>query len=52
VRPITFEIAFAIAPAVGTCGGSPTPFVPRGPTESYSIQSTSISGASEHVSNL
>src|SRR6185503_2184092 len=47
--PSTLAIAFAIAPAVGTCGGSPTPLEPRGPTESYSIHSTSIWGASEQV---
>jgi len=50
--PITLAIALAIAPAVGTWGGSPTPFEPRGPTESYSIHWTSISGASEQVTNL
>ena len=29
--PTTCAIALAIAPGVGTVGGSPTPFVPRGP---------------------
>ena len=52
--PTTLAIAFAIAPAVGTCGGSPTPLEPRGPAPSVGIctQSTSISGASEHVTSL
>ncbi len=52
--PSTLEIPFAIAPAVGTCGGSPTPFDPRGPAPStgISIQSTSISGASAQVTSL
>src|SRR5262245_4269687 len=51
-RPSTLAIAFATAPAVGTCGGSPTPLDPRGPTESISIHATSISGASEQVTSL
>ena len=52
--PITFAIAFAIAPAVGTQGGSPTPFEPFGPAfgVSVSIQSIAISGASEAVTSL
>ena len=35
--PITFAIAFAIAPAVGTHGGSPTPFEPFGPAFGVSV---------------
>ena len=52
--PITFAIAFAIAPAVGTHGGSPTPFEPFGPAfgVSVSIQAMSICGASEAVTSL
>jgi hypothetical protein len=52
--PITFAIAFAIAPAVGTQGGSPTPFEPFGPAfgVSVSIQSISIAGASDAVTSL
>jgi hypothetical protein len=51
---MTFAIAFPIAPAVGTLGGSPTPFEPRGPPFSagFSIQSTSIRGTSEAVASL
>ena len=43
--PITLAIAFATAPAVGTHGGSPTPFEPFGPAfgVSVSIQAMSIS---------
>src|SRR5262245_44811211 len=52
--PTTPAIAFAIAPGVGTVGGSPTPFEPFGPPFSagVSIQSTSIRGASEAVTSL
>ena len=52
--PMTFAIAFAIAPAVGTHGGSPTPFEPFGPAfgVSVSIHATSICGASEAVTSL
>ena len=52
--PITFAIAFATAPAVGTHGGSPTPFDPFGPAFGVlvSIQATSIRGASEAVTSL
>ena len=53
-RRSTFAIAFAIAPGVGTVGGSPTPFVPFGPPFSagVSIQSTSMRGASDAVTSL
>src|SRR5436309_2578309 len=52
--PMTFATALAIAPAVGTHGGSPTPFEPFGPAfgVSVSIQATSICGASETVTSL
>src|SRR5581483_9262349 len=52
--PIAFAIAFAIAPAVGTHGGSPTPFEPFGPPfcAGVSTHSTSILGASEAVTSL
>src|SRR5918992_2132148 len=52
--PITWAIAFAIAPGVGTVGGSPTPFDPRGPPfcAGVSIQSMSIRGASAEVTSL
>src|SRR5439155_10387073 len=52
--PTALAIAFPIAPAVGTLGGSPTPFEPRGPPFSagFSIQSTSIRGTSEAVASL
>ena len=52
--PITFAIAFATAPAVGTHGGSPTPFEPFGPAfgVSVSIQAMSIRGASDAVTSL
>ena len=52
--PITFAIAFATAPAVGTHGGSPTPFEPFGPAfgVSVSIQAMSICGASDAVTSL
>jgi hypothetical protein len=47
-------IAFAIAPAVGTQGGSPIPFDPRGPAFGVSIstQAMSMRGASEAVTSL
>ena len=41
--PITREIAFATAPAVGTHGGSPTPFEPFGPAFGVSISIHSMS---------
>src|SRR4029077_865198 len=52
--PITLAIAFATAPAVGTHGGSPTPFDPFGPAfgVSVSIHAMSIFGASEAVTSL
>ena len=52
--PITLAIAFATAPAVGTHGGSPTPFEPFGPAfgVSVSIQAMSIRGASDAVTSL
>ncbi len=40
--PITFAIAFATAPAVGTHGGSPTPFEPFGPAFGVSVSIQSI----------
>ena len=54
-RPsIAWAIAFAIAPGVGTVGGSPTPFVPFGPPfcAGVSIQATSMRGVSEAVTSL
>ena len=52
--PRTRAIALAIAPGVGTVGGSPTPFVPFGPPfwAGVSTQATSIAGASEAVTSL
>jgi len=52
--PITFAIPFATAPAVGTQGGSPTPFEPFGPAfgVSFSIQAMSMRGASDAVTSL
>src|SRR5262249_56887265 len=52
--PTTLAIAFAIAPAVGTHGGSPTPFDPFGPAfrVSVSTQAMSIWGASAGVTSL
>ena len=51
---ICFEATVTLRSAVGTCGGSPTPFEPRGPALWVGIctQSTSISGASELVISL
>src|SRR5262245_51244902 len=52
--PVSFAIALAIAPAVGTHGGSPIPFDPRGPAfgVSVSTHAMSICGASEAVTSL
>src|SRR5262249_7615984 len=52
--PIALAIPFPRAPAVGTLGGSPPPFEPRGPPFSagFSTQSTSIAGTSEAVASL
>jgi uncharacterized membrane protein YbhN (UPF0104 family) len=52
--PITFAIAFAIAPAVATHGGSPTPLEPFGPAFSVGVstQAISTSGASALVTSL
>ena len=40
--PMTFAIAFATAPAVGTHGGSPTPFEPFGPAFGVSVSIQAI----------
>src|SRR5438128_2592810 len=52
--PVAAAIAFPIAPAVGTIGGSPTPFAPYGPplAAGASMKPTSIVGASAAVGSL
>src|SRR5581483_397323 len=52
--PVACAIAFAIAPGVGTLGGSPIPFDPLGPAfrAGISIQAMSILGASAAVTSL
>ena len=51
---MTLVIAFAIAAAVATHGGSPTPFEPFGPAFGVlvSTHAISISGASAAVTSL
>ena len=52
--PVALAIALPIAAAVGTQGGSPTPFDPHGPAldVGVSIQSVSMEGASNAVTSL
>jgi hypothetical protein len=51
---MTFEIALATAPEVGTHGGSPIPFDPFGPAfgVGVSTQAMSIWGISAGVTSL